>query len=224
MDMALSAWKLISRTSPLSTTASTSSMVTDDSAMLVARMTLILPSGAGLKHSCCSSCGTWLCSGMMRMFLRIIGGSASSVFMHSLISSRPGRNTSTEPLRPLASSALAMSPAVCAASATTSSSRSRFSLEAPEPPPRLSVFMERRAASRAFLLTMMRCPGRLLPPPVSARRMSTARRSVLTRFLRCPARPPLALWPLSAPPSISVSRFSHLLSPSLSSPSSSSSS
>jgi hypothetical protein len=46
-----SALQANSQTSPLSTTANTSSMVTEDSAMLVAKMTFTLPSAAVKKFS-----------------------------------------------------------------------------------------------------------------------------------------------------------------------------
>ena len=103
--------------------------------MFVARITLILPSGAGENTSCCSSCGTCECSGMTRRASYCAAGKFSRTFMHSLISSQPGRNTSTEPFRPLASSAAETCAATSAARATTSSSRSRLSAIPPPLPP-----------------------------------------------------------------------------------------
>jgi hypothetical protein len=69
-----------------------------------------------------------------------------NVFVISLISSHPGRNTSTEPLRPAPVSRNATSLATSAASATTSSSRSRLSFPPPLPPADL------RTAARALRL------------------------------------------------------------------------
>eukprot|EP00982_Pelagococcus_subviridis_P011805 31121-Pelagococcus_subviridis.AAC.4 len=133
--MLLSALKFISRTKPLSTTASTSSIVTDDSAIVVDRMIFIFPSGAGVNTCCCSSCGTCECNGRMMSVSRWAAGSASRTFIVSLISSQPGRKTKTLPFRPLLTSSAATSRATSAASATTSSSRSRLSPIFPPPPP-----------------------------------------------------------------------------------------
>ena len=98
-----------------------------------------------------------------------------------------------------------------AASATTSSSRSRLSPIAPPPPfplpPRAFL-----TACRADRLTTTRPPTR---PPASLpeRRISTARRSVRTRCAKRPLRPfvvrPLGRGP---PPSIQSSLFTPQLS------------
>ena len=69
--------------------------------MFVARITLILPSGAGENTSCCSSCGTCECSGMTRRASYCAAGKFSRTFMHSLISSQPGEEHEHGTLSPL---------------------------------------------------------------------------------------------------------------------------
>mmetsp|Transcript_6496 Transcript_6496/g.26312 ORF Transcript_6496/g.26312 Transcript_6496/m.26312 type:complete len:299 (+) Transcript_6496:1246-2142(+) len=181
-------------------------MVTLDSAMFVARMTFTVPGGAGSNTVCCSSCGTCECSGITFIYARSSAGKDSNVFMISLISSQPGRNTNTEPLRPSAVSRAATVRATSAASATTSSSRSRLSPAAPPPPPPFPPLPRRclRTACLAARDTTALPPGETTAS--SSRRISTARRSVRTRFANRPLRP-RATRPFKGgpPPSISTS-------------------
>mmetsp|Transcript_22816 Transcript_22816/g.45252 ORF Transcript_22816/g.45252 Transcript_22816/m.45252 type:complete len:238 (-) Transcript_22816:150-863(-) len=122
--------------------ATASAIVTLDSAMLVATITLMRPFGAGSKMRCCSSPVKVECSGSTAM--RPARGPPSSKATTSLISSHPGKKQSTDPVvcssLALLSAFLASSlPTTCLAVAATisySEVRRRGSLRSkPWPPP-----------------------------------------------------------------------------------------
>mmetsp|Transcript_7813 Transcript_7813/g.16880 ORF Transcript_7813/g.16880 Transcript_7813/m.16880 type:complete len:265 (+) Transcript_7813:1508-2302(+) len=127
VDIADSASHRSSLTKPESMTAKTSSMVTLLSAMLVDRITLMVPSEAGSKTRCWSSCGIVECKGRIFIlcFSSILESSSSSNEVASLISSQPGRKQRMLPFRPASISALLRYHANLATSFTMESSASR---------------------------------------------------------------------------------------------------
>ena len=83
-------------------------MVTDDSAIFVARITFTTPSLAGMNTFCCSSCGIVEWSGMTSSFSYKSGSVVSSrMDIADLISSHPGRKQRMLPFLPASVSSAA---------------------------------------------------------------------------------------------------------------------
>mmetsp|Transcript_1428 Transcript_1428/g.3155 ORF Transcript_1428/g.3155 Transcript_1428/m.3155 type:complete len:240 (-) Transcript_1428:575-1294(-) len=202
MDMPLSAFHDISRTKPLSITARTSLIVTEDSAIFVAKITFTTPSGAGMKTFCCSSCGIVECKGMTLIFWNSSGSDVSSnTAIAALISSHPGKKHKILPFLPASVSTVATCLATCATSCTVISLTS-FSELAP--------------------LRLVNAPVRMEDSPVRASRRATARRSARTRDEARIWRGDMPLRPTAPSISIAKSSLSSLMSSSSSSSSSSS--
>mmetsp|Transcript_10930 Transcript_10930/g.19488 ORF Transcript_10930/g.19488 Transcript_10930/m.19488 type:complete len:202 (-) Transcript_10930:695-1300(-) len=112
--------KDVSFTRQESITMVTSSIVMEDSAMFVARITFAIPGGGGLNASICNSFGTCECS-KHKWHTGFKLWSASRSFCSRLIMPHVGRKTSTEPLSPeilpsftsLLSKSLASSSGIC---------------------------------------------------------------------------------------------------------------